>query len=219
MTPDELKQSPAVSAGALALAMGLLCLLWAFWVGGPTPLRQGLLCSALFLMAFDVLAGTAAMRGPRRPDNPALLVHAFYAGWVVMATGVLAQWQGPAAAGGLFLTWAVGGLVFGAIAAMLPTWVRPVDLPGIDDPSLRITRDRRGRMLYFGWPLLSVLLLAGPLLDTPGTGPGLRSLALPMVIVPFLLSPLRPERGYLTPLSRRLRMIGLGLVAVALVLA
>ncbi len=216
MTLDEAKRSVAVSAGAIALAMGFLCLLWALGAGGPTPLRQGLLCSALFLMAFDVLAGTAAMRGPRRPDNPALLIHAFYAGWVFMATGVLAQWQGPATANGLVLIWAVGGVGFGLIATMLPTWVRPVDLPGIADPKLRITRDRRGRMLYRGWPFLSVLLLAGPLLDTPETGPSLRSLALPLVIVPFLLSPLRPARGYWTPLARRFRVIALALVVAAL---
>lgn len=216
MTRDEAKRSAAIAAGTIALVMGLLCLLWALGAGGPAPLRQGVLCGALFLMAFDVLAGTAAMRGPRRPDNPALLVHAFYAGWVFMATGVLAQWQGPATANGLILIWAVGGVAFGLIAAMLPTWVRPVDLPGIDDPSLRITRDRRGRMLYHGWPFLSVLLLAGPLLDTIASGPTLRSLALPLVIVPFLLSPLRPERGYWTPLARRMRVIALALVVVAL---
>ncbi|WP_296764054.1 hypothetical protein [Sediminimonas sp.] len=218
MKRDELKQSPAIVAGALALAAGVFCLVYALLLDGPTPMRQALMCGALVLMAFDVLIGTAAMRGPRRPDNPVLLVHAFYIGWAFMAAAVLIAWQGPAHAPALILQWAGGGLLIGLIVALLPHRQALVHLPGVDDPARRITRDRRGRMLFFGWPFLSVLLLAGPLLDKPGAGADLRSLALPLVIVPFLLSPVRGEVGFWSPLARRLRVIAVAIIAVALFL-
>ena len=215
MTRDDPKRQPAVFAGALALVLGVACLGYALATGGPAPLRQALLCGALVLMAFDVLAGTASMRGPHRPDNPMLLVHAFYMGWVFMAAAVLALWQGPAQAPALILQWAGFGVIFGLVAAVLPHRAVPVHVPGIDDPARRITRDKRGRMMFFGWPFLSVLLLAGPLLDRPGAGADLPSLALPLVIVPFLVSPVRGEVGFWSPLARRLRVIAVAIIAVA----
>ena len=92
------------------------------------------MCAALALMAFEVLAGTAAMRGPRRPDNPMLLVHAFHLGWVFMAAAVLIRWQVPAQAPALNLQWAGFGVIFGLLVAVLPHRAVPVHVPGIDDP-------------------------------------------------------------------------------------
>ena len=126
-----------------------------------------LLLAAMTLMMQDVLESAQIGARPNSWRNPNAWVYGFYMGYFWTVCMALLIWPDDPTPCSFAVTYAVGGTLFGSIMAFTASGAGRPLRDHHYDLTRSMTATRRGRVLYYGWPILLLAVVLSALIWPP----------------------------------------------------